>query len=243
MGKGIFITGTDTGVGKTAVTASLARSVQAQGLSVGVMKPIETGANQANTLRSDAHRLKNALQSTQSPDSVCQYAFPDPIAPLSAANRWKQTINLQSIQSAYLKLTENYEWVFIEGVGGVMVPITNDSQVRDLIKMLQLPCIIVGHAILGSVNHLLLTLDALTNLEIQVLAIILNHSQPANNSEIHQLQTESTVQLIQKLSGVPVFGPLAFENAFNEEWHAGVIKLQQHTEIQKLTNLLISWQP
>ena len=242
MGKGIFITGTDTGVGKTAITATLARSVQAQGLSVGVMKPIETGVEQADTESSDAHRLRNSLHSIQSAESVCQYYFPDPIAPLFAANRQDQTIDLRSIQSAYLKLSEKNEWTFVEGIGGVMVPLSNNSQVRDLIKILQLPCIIVSNAILGSVNHLLLTLEALRSYQIHVLAIVLNSCHPINDSEDQRLQTTSTVELIQKLSGIPVFGPLTFENTFNKEWQAGVIKLQQHTAIQDLTSFITSWQ-
>ncbi|WP_454061438.1 dethiobiotin synthase [Candidatus Nitrospira salsa] len=238
MGTGIFITGTDTGVGKTAMTAALARCVQAQGIKVGVMKPIETGVNLTNTTNTDTHRLRTIIEPAQMFESVCQYHFPDPLAPLAAANRQARNIDLQSIQSTYKKLIEQYEYIFIEGVGGVLVPLTKNLQVRDLIKLLQVPCIVVGRATLGAVNHLLLTLEALKTQEIQVLAIALNHCQQPDQSEVKALQIQSTVEIIRTRSGVPVYGPIVFEKTFSAGWREGVDSLQQDTSIQNLAHFI-----
>ncbi|GJL64649.1 MAG: ATP-dependent dethiobiotin synthetase BioD [Nitrospirales bacterium] len=238
MGIGIFITGTDTGVGKTAMTAALARCIHAQGLRVGLMKPIETGMNFADAACSDAHRLRTTIEPNQMFASVCQYHFPDPLAPLAAANRQARTIDFQSIQAAYGKLVEHYEYILMEGVGGVMVPLTKNRQVRDLIKLLQIPCIVVGRATLGAVNHLLLTLEALQAREIPVLAIVLNHDQSPDQSGVKALQIQSTVEVIRTLSSVPVYGPIVFEKTFSAGWQKGINSLQQETSIQKLAQFI-----
>ncbi|WP_447968181.1 dethiobiotin synthase [Nitrospira sp. M1] len=238
MSTGIFITGTDTGVGKTAITAALAGCIRAQGLSVGVMKPIETGVDQADAEFSDAHRLKRAIDSEQSFETVCQYQFPEPIAPLAAANRKNQTIDFQSIQSAYTTLSSDYEWVFVEGVGGIMVPLTPEMRVRDLVIALQLPCIIVSRTSLGAINHLLLTLDALQNSTIHILAIVLNDCRPPDHSDTAHLQKTSTIESIRELCHPPVFGPFPYEYAFSTDWQNGVGTLQHHPFMQELAHLI-----
>jgi len=234
MGTGIFITGTDTGVGKTAITAALVQYIHNHGQHVGVMKPIETGVSHADEACTDAHRLRTLIEPAQPFESVCQYHFPDPIAPLAAAHNNNQCIELPLIQSAYHQLSTRYEHILVEGVGGVMVPLTKDHQVRDLVKLLQIPCIVVGRTTLGAVNHLLLTLEALKTRGIHVLAIILNHCQQPDHSEVKELQIHSTVNLIRTLSGVPVYGPVTFAGAFSVRWQEGVNTLQQASSIQEL---------
>ena len=218
MRNGLFITGTGTGVGKTVITAALARYMQERGCDIGVMKPIETGSSQDEPPSSDAYRLRQASRSGQSLDSVCPYRFPDPIAPLAAAHRRGKTIDLFSIQTHYRRLQDQFEWVLVEGVGGLMVPLTKQETVRDLIQLLDLPCLVVGHATLGGVNHLLLTLEALENVHIQVLAIILIQCEASTNQDIQNLQMASTIDLARTLSKPPVLGPLRYVEAFNRDW-------------------------
>ena len=239
MGNGLFITGTDTGVGKTAVTAALAQYLQSTGSSIGVMKPIETGVSHDEAMSSDAHRLRNAIQSTQTLDSIRQYRFPDPVAPLAAANRQKQIINLLTIQAKYQRLEQQFEWVLVEGVGGLMVPLTKQEYVRDLIRLLKLPCLLVGQTTLGGINHLLLTLEALENWNIQVLAIIMNQCEAPIHQESRKIQMLSTMNHVRTVCKVPVFGPLVYEPECHRAWEEGIHRLQQQDSIQHLANLLM----
>ena len=94
MGSGIFITGTDTGVGKTAISAALGQAIQERGMTTGVMKPIETGVDKSHAELSDAFRLRHAVSSQQSLESVSQYQFSAPLAPLSAARKENATLSM-----------------------------------------------------------------------------------------------------------------------------------------------------
>ena len=239
MGKGLFITGTDTGVGKTAITAALAQYLQARGKTVGVMKPIETGVNKDEIMSCDAYRLRQTGKPGQSLDSVWQYRFPDPIAPLAAANRQGEIIDLFTIQASYKKLENQYEWVLVEGVGGVMVPLTKLESVRDLIRLLNVPCLVVGQATLGGVNHLQLTLEALHTFDIQVLAVMMNQCRALTHRANEDLQVATTMELVQTLTTVPVFGPLLFEEKLKINWEEGINGLQHLDSIKQLADLLI----
>ncbi|GJL54104.1 MAG: ATP-dependent dethiobiotin synthetase BioD [Nitrospirales bacterium] len=238
MSRGVFITGTDTGVGKTAITAALARCMHAQGLRVGVMKPIETGVPNADASHSDANRLRRAMNSDQPFDTICQYHFPDPIAPLAAAKRHNQALDLHKIHSAYMMLSTHYEWIVVEGVGGIMVPLSTEYRVRELVMKLQLPCIIVSRTSLGAVNHLLLTLEALQHAGIPSLAIVLNESSPQEHSKTTHIQNTSTIESIRVLSHAPVFGPFPYDDAFDTDWDDGVGTLQHHPAMQALAHHL-----
>ena len=118
MNHGIFITGTDTGVGKTLVTAALALYLKKRGLAVGVMKPIETGVLPARAARSDAARLRSIIESEDTLGAICPYSFELPVAPLAAAQAEGQTINPDTIKKVYRLLSGRYDCVVVEGVGG-----------------------------------------------------------------------------------------------------------------------------
>ncbi|MGB9613771.1 MAG: dethiobiotin synthase [Candidatus Margulisiibacteriota bacterium] len=197
---GIFIAGTDTGCGKTYVTMLLAKYLRSQGVNVGVIKPIATGSDQEN----DACYLKKTLKLKDSLRVINPIHLKYPLAPYPAAQIEKKKIPLKSIFAAYRKLSAKYRVVLVEGIGGILVPITKKYFVADLIKDLNLPTIIVARAGLGTINHTLLTVEELKRRKIKILGIILNGFQGKDLSE------KTNPEIIKKLSGLPIIARIPF---------------------------------
>ena len=159
--RGIFITATDTGVGKTLVTSALVMCLTQRGIDVGVMKPIETGVSRSAKAQSDGARLRSAAGSHDPMAEVCPYVFRLPVAPLSAARAEGKTVRVATIMRAFHALRQKHAFMAVEGVGGIEVPITQSLNVLDLIYQMKLSAIVVGQSGLGGINHALLTLHAL----------------------------------------------------------------------------------
>ena len=239
----LFITGTDTGVGKTTMTAALLLALQEQGQSVGVLKPIETGIAEENPQHSDTERLRCLLSPPPLFKEVCLYAFPQPLAPLAAARKRGITIDPALIHSHVTALSQQYSWLLIEGAGGIFTPITPQYTMRDLLTSLNIPCLIVGRTDLGGVNHSLLTIEALQQVGITIGGIVLNEPQSRHYTAVVQEQRESTMTLIREESSVPVFGPVAFTQKIDTHWLEGVRLLSENSEIQRLAKHLIQREP
>jgi dethiobiotin synthetase len=231
---GCFITGTDTGVGKTAVTAALALCLKQRGVRVAVMKPIETGCSNERPFESDAERLGTAIETKIALDHIGPYRFSLPLAPLAAARAAGVTIEVDHIAAIFHTLADDHDVVLVEGVGGLMVPLSEETDIRDLIAALGLPVVIVGRAALGGMNHALLTIEALRQRAIPVIGILLNQLSPRPHLE----QTESTVSLIRERSGVPVFGPIIYQSTCREDWMTGVRSVAQDPAIRSLAERL-----
>ena len=199
--SGIFITGTDTGIGKTLITGLLARLFKEQGHSVGIFKPISCGPQRDN----DALLLKKLLKLKDPLSLINPISLPLPLSPLAAAQLSKKTIRLNKIFAAYKKLKKKYATVLIEGVGGALVPITKKYLVADLIADLKTPTIIVARAGLGTLNHTLLTVEALRRRNILILGIILNGYTGQDQSE------KTNGQLIEELTGIPILAKLPWQ--------------------------------
>jgi dethiobiotin synthetase len=157
--RGYFITGTDTGVGKTAVTLGLMAHLQAQGQSVAAMKPVASGCDRtgAGLLNDDALQLQRQSSVTLPYALVNPYAFELPIAPHIAAARAGETIAIRTIRSACAEIAGKADRVLVEGVGGWQVPLNDDETLADLARMLELEVILVVGIRLGCLNHALLT--------------------------------------------------------------------------------------
>ena len=239
----IFMTGTDTGVGKTVITAALTLALQQKGQLVGIMKPVETGMDPQQQEKSDTARLRSLLSPPPPFGSICLYAFSQPLAPLACARKAGTTIDVDRIASRVHDLTQQYPFFIVEGAGGVLTPITQQHSMRDLMVTLNLPALVVGRASLGSVNHLLLTLEGLAHAGIKTCGVVLNNPLANPPTETTRQQHTSTVELIQELSTVPVFGPLEFEEKVRASWRKGVERLAEHHEIQRLANHLIEMGP
>lgn len=236
--RSLFITGTDTNVGKTTITAALILALQQQSQSVGVFKPLETGVDVGHKEQSDTERLRHLFSPPPSFDSVCLYAFPQPLSPLAAARQTGTTIDLSRIRSHMHELIPRYSFLLIEGAGGIFTPLTPQHTIRDLVSVLNVPCLIVGRTHLGGVNHCLLTLEALQQVGLGLCGIILNESDFKNQTATTRQQQESTVELIQEWSSVPVFGPIGFTPMVETNWEEGVKQLARHPEILRLATHL-----
>ncbi|MBI5777880.1 MAG: dethiobiotin synthase [Planctomycetes bacterium] len=194
-----FITGTDTGVGKTYITARLCNMFRQAGLDVGVMKPVSTGG------RDDALYLLKHTGLKDPLDWVNPIYFKPPIAPTIAAKLAGRSIKINKIFSAYKKLkTIHKDGILIEGVGGALVPLNKNYLVADLIKELRIPAIIIIRPTLGTANHTLLTIEALKTRKIPISGFIVNYGLPGNKSRrrLEKLTACQSPLMIEQISGV-----------------------------------------
>lgn len=236
---GVFITGTDTDVGKTWVTAALAVALRKRGSDVGVMKPIETGVSPSRAAQSDAARLRAMSASEDTLGAICPYQFALPVAPLAAAHADRRIIDPDVIRQVYRLLSSRYEYTVVEGIGGVHVPITSSTDVMDVIVRLKLPAVVVGRAGLGGINHALLTIEALRRKKIPILALVLNCTQPGRSS-LARLQVRTTVEALRKRAGVPVLGPLSYDPGLSRRFRQSVTRLARTAAITSLVKLVVA---
>ncbi|MFO0720141.1 MAG: dethiobiotin synthase [Nitrospira sp.] len=234
---GVFVTGTDTGVGKTLVAAALVSRLVQMGRSVGVMKPVETGVDAASSDRTDAARLMAAARLTDSLDLVSPYRFPAPLAPLSAAAAQGRVIELGDIVGRYEQLAARYPCVVVEGAGGLLVPTGSDWDMGDLLSRLRLPVLLVGRVGLGGINHALLTLEALERRNIPVVALVLNETAAPRGS-VEQEQAASTVALLRDRVSMPLIGPLLYQARADCAWSEVVEKVAGSRPISDLAELV-----
>jgi dethiobiotin synthetase len=173
--KGIFITGTDTGVGKTYVSLGLIAGWRRQGLRVGVMKPCETGWQ--GEPGSDAGLLRRAAGTDLTLDEVCPYRFAPPMAPGEAAALEGTRISLDDLAEKYRSIRDRHDITLVEGAGGLLVPFSGDKLFTDLIRLLALPVIVVARIGLGTINHTCLTVEAAERRGIRVEGVIFTRAR------------------------------------------------------------------
>ncbi len=171
---GLFITGTDTGVGKTLVSCALARGLRAAGIDVGVMKPAETGVPADGP--ADALALVQAAEVTDELDLVCPIQFDLPAAPQAAALHAHRTLSMQRIHEAFEELHTRHTFMLVEGAGGLLVPFDDKTTMADLAVALELPILLVARASLGTINHTLLSLEACAARGLVLTGVVLSHS-------------------------------------------------------------------
>ena len=207
MTQGIFITGTDTGVGKTLIAGCLAACCRRAGTRFGVMKPVESGCRRtAQGLQpDDALFLKKMAASADALDDIVPYRLAPPLTPSVAAALSGIAIDLQVINSVYRRLAAQNDLVLVEGAGGLLAPITGHATGTDLIRLLQIPIIVVARNALGTINHTLLTVEHARRSGLTVLGIILNQCTPAPD-----LYAETNPGIIAELSGLALLGVMPY---------------------------------
>lgn len=194
MSRGFFVTGTDTGVGKTVVACALLRAFAARGKSAVGMKPVAAGfADQADD---DVEQLIAASNIQAPRQLVNPYALPLPIAPHIAARHAGVEIDIETIAGAYRRLAALAEIVIIEGVGGFKVPLNERDDTTDLARRLALPVILVVGMRLGCLNHALLTADAIRASGLTLAGWVANQIDPAM-----QMFDANVQALEERLSG------------------------------------------
>lgn len=230
MEKGIFVTGIDTGVGKTVIAGAIAAAIKAHGLDVGVMKPVATGAKEieGRLVSEDVVYLKKIIGSTDDDDLVNPIRLKPALAPNMAASRAGITIDTGKVWKAYKELTDKHDFVVVEGIGGLMVPIDDNLLVADMALKMGLALVIVSKHYPGAINHTLLTLEYARSRNLRIKGIIFNMLRNG----------EDFVGEIGRFSSVRVLGAIPFkENVCVEECVYGDIVEHFRREIN-ISNIM-----
>ncbi len=214
MGKGIFITGTDTGVGKTLVAGGLAAALREKGFDVGVMKPVESGCVRQNgkLVPGDALFLREMAQCQDELEMVNLYALEHPLAPSLAAEMEQVGIEKTLILEAVHIMLSRHQLVIVEGVGGMLVPLNGNYFVANLAKELNLPIVIVTRTNLGTINHTLLTLSYSSGMGLDVMGLVMNNtSAPSRQAAGSSWRADAlNPSAIQRWAKAPLLGVLPF---------------------------------
>jgi dethiobiotin synthetase len=211
MGKGFFITGTDTDVGKTVVALALMEALQQKGYSVNAFKPVSAGCQSTpqGLTNEDAVLLQQASSTRFPYDIVNPYAFEPPIAPHIAAAQTGVQINLNKVSDCYQHIAAQSDVVIVEGAGGWLVPINDRQTMADLASSLALPVILVAGIRLGCINHTLLTANAIGKNGTELAGWI------ANSINNNVLNAEENINSLQERISAPLLGQLPFSKAAN----------------------------
>jgi len=203
MAKGFFVTGTDTGIGKTTVSCALLYAFAAQGKKVVGMKSIAAGSE--NGLWMDVELLLAASNVNVSRQQINPYAFEPAVAPHIAAQRASREIDLEVIRAAYCALSMKADIVIVEGVGGFLVPINQQQDGADLAKILNLPVILVVGMYLGCLNHAFLTVKAIQSTGLELAGWVANCMDP------QMLAIAENISTLERQLGCPLLGTLPFD--------------------------------
>jgi dethiobiotin synthetase len=211
--RGLFITGTDTGVGKTFVSAALSRLFRRQGRRVSVCKPVATGALWCDFawVSEDTQLLAEAAGIAGEWQRVTAWAFPDPVAPSVAARRLGVTLTVEKIAQAVRERHQPGSLLLVEGVGGLLCPLTDHETVAGLAAALGLPLIVVTRRSLGTLNHTLLTLEAARSRALAVAGVIVNQTNSTAG-----LADESNVDELGRFLDAPLLAVIPYQTCFDE---------------------------
>lgn len=254
MAKGIFITGTDTGVGKTIVAAGIIRALKRIGINTGAMKPVETGCEtrtgdgkqgawgmdgleNTDLLPADGMLLRDIAGMDDPLEVIAPVRFAHPLSPLAASEIEQRAIDMNSIMDARAALAAKYDFLVAEGAGGLMVPIMKKTDsvfyMTDLIKAFDLPVLIVAGPGLGTINHTLLTVTHALREGIEVRGVILNFSRPplntpaerTNPAVLEQLCPAPVLGVVPYSSGLPTGDPCAHIDAVADSLNGKALNL------------------
>jgi dethiobiotin synthetase len=204
---GLFFTGTDTGVGKTWITAAVTRLLRRQGHPVQVCKPVASGARwvEGRWLSEDTELLAEAAGMAGAWDAITYWTFPDPLAPSVAARR--QGVNLTRVQVAEAVRRHSRPGVplLVEGVGGLLCPLTGDATVADLAADLRFPVVVVARRSLGTLNHTLLTLEVARGRGLAVAGVVVNETTPPEG-----LAEQTNVEELRRWLQVPLLAVISY---------------------------------
>lgn len=196
------MTGTDTGVGKTVVAGAVANWFMRRGYRVGVCKPIASGCEhrREGLVSEDAEFLAHCANSRQPLDLICPQRYAEPLAPAVAAERAGQPVDWAVVQRSMDLIAQKSDRMVIEGVGGVMVPLDGRHTVLDLMAWLGIPAVLVARAGLGTINHTLLSIQALRQNGIRIAGVVIN-GYPADSPGVAE---ETNPRVIEKWGKVKI---------------------------------------
>ncbi len=236
MNNGLFITGTDTGVGKTVVAATLAYALHQRHIGFSYIKPVESGISSREYLEndSDAALVKKAGFLSEPLNEIVPFTFREPLAPLLAARRDGVKLSGKELSESIKDRIKPSRLTLVEGAGGLLAPLCPDYLILDLIKDLQLPVLVVCRTSLGAINHTLLTLDRLRREGIRPAGIIANHLTKATG-----IAEETFLTQLCEFDPITILGELPFLAPPPSEFKAWK-KLTAHIDLDKLLSRIIS---
>lgn len=211
---GWFVTGTDTGVGKTAVGGALAAALRRRGVDAGVMKPLQTGFTPAerDAGQGDGAFLARAAGVTDPPALISPVCLAAPLAPWVAAQMEGIEVDPGIVEQAFRQLAAAHDMVVVEGAGGLAVPITRELTMADLAARLGLPLLIVARAGLGTINHTVLTVAYARRKGLDITGVILNGGRGDDDPA-----ERTNPSAIEALTGVPVLARLPHDATVDVE--------------------------
>ncbi|MDD2752812.1 MAG: dethiobiotin synthase [Candidatus Omnitrophica bacterium] len=205
MTKTIFIAGTDTGVGKSVICGLLARHLALTGRSVVTQKWIQTGCTDfSSDIRLHDKIIGNKAKTLQGYSNLrCPYLFKAAVSPHLAARLEKRKINPQKIKNSFKLLLGKFDYLIVEGAGGLLVPFSEKGLIVDLVQELHLAVLLVVENKLGAINHALLTLEALSKRKIKLLGIVFNNAKMQK-----KIVLQDNPQIIRSIGRARIFGTL-----------------------------------
>ena len=208
--KSLFVTGTDTDIGKTYVCAGLAHSLKKLDVDVGIMKPFACGVKQKTGFSSnDLTILSKAAMVNDAEELLNPFFFPIPASPYTAAKNFGVKIDIDYLMKCFRKLDKIHDVMLVEGIGGIMTPILKDYAIIDLIKDLEANTIIVTSSKIGTINHTIMTCNICKNMKIPVKGLIINNFDSIGYP-ISELERDLSV-----LTNLPVLCSLPHLTKFN----------------------------
>jgi dethiobiotin synthetase len=219
MNNSIFITGTDTEVGKTVITGLLARTLSENGVNVITQKWVQTGCSGLSEDITEHMRFMDAGVSPAGEygkDRV-PYTFEFPASPHLAALLEKKSIDPVRIKESFMRLARDFEFVVVEGTGGLMVPINDEVMIVDIVEELDLPVLVVAENRLGAINQTVLTVEALKERGLRITGIVFNRLVEKGEETV----LKDNPRIIENLTGVEVLGELDYgkeKDAIVENW-------------------------
>ncbi|MFZ3383332.1 MAG: dethiobiotin synthase [Candidatus Methanoperedens sp.] len=198
---GVFITGTDTNVGKTVIAAGLAGALKNKGYSIGVMKAVQSGTGIRNGIlySPDAELMMKVIEIKADMKLICPYLLKEAMAPGIAAEIEGISIDIDIIKNVYMELEKRHDIVIVEGAGGIAVPVKKKFLISDLIKYMDIPAIIVARAGLGTINHTVLTIEYAKRSGIKIMGVIINNYRGGSVED-------KNPGIINELTGIPISG-------------------------------------
>ncbi|MDK1021318.1 MAG: dethiobiotin synthase [Candidatus Hydrogenedentes bacterium] len=240
MSRGIFITGTDTDVGKTIVTAGLLRQLRNAGVNAASMKPVQTGAETAsdgNLVAPDLmvhQRAAGISVSREERDLMAPYLYEPACSPHLAGRMAGRYPDIGHIKDCAQQLMQRYETLLVEGAGGVYAPLTESETMLDLMRTLAFPVLLVAHRGLGTINHTLLSIDALRAAGLEILGVVFNEVQDVQPDFIKQ----DNPGAIQSFGKVEILGNIDYLTELESKPETAWTHFDECTPgLKQLTNL------
>jgi dethiobiotin synthetase len=208
---GLFITATDTEVGKTVIAGAIANYFLRQGARIAVSKPMATGCvyRREGMVSEDAEFLASCADARFPLDIICPQRYREPLAPAVAADRAQQPLDWNAIDRSLQMMTRQSDVIVVEGIGGILVPLDKDHTTLDLAKWLGLATVIVARPNLGTLNHTLLTIETLRRAGITIAGVVINR-YPAESASVAE---ETNPRYIEKFGKVPILAIVPNEPA------------------------------